>query len=179
MESPEDLTVNLADPSDVQAKLPRAQRMAANLRKQADQLIAQADSWDRLVHVLEGMAPERQNPFVGSQREGDDDVAAKGPSSVDTVVRILDQSGGAMTVAEVHKLAPDFTRKTIGWALWKAAKEGRARSVSGKGVYAPLSYRETMIFDSTNGSDGGQVEQSSSQESVHGLPGERTGSPPG
>ena len=168
---PASLKVDLYNPADVQARLPEAKRHAASLRQEADQLLAKAESWDRVVHVLQGIADaapsavdEATSPSGsehGSEAEaepedapgGEPERKVSGPSSVAVAVGILEQTGGPMKVSEVHALAPQFTRKTIGWALWKAAKDGRIESLDGKGVYAPRAYKPELIFDSTNGGE--------------------------
>lgn len=161
MEPVPELTVNLADSADVQAKLPEARKIADDLRARAKELQEQADGWDRLVHVLEGM-PVAVNgdkkkvtkPITGTVTgppvERPERPARGGPTSTDVVVTILDQTGGPMTVAEVHKLAPQYERKTVGWALWKADQLGRAQALPGKGVYAPMSYQPEQIFPSSD-----------------------------
>ena len=132
------LTVNLGDPDDVLAKLPEARRVAKGLRKEAEQLVAQAEAWDRLVNVLEGIAPHTD---VAADETADGDA-----SSIDVVVGILEATGGPITVAGVHEITRgQFTRKTTGWALWKAVQLHRARQ-EGRGIYAPLSYQPEEIF---------------------------------
>src|SRR4051812_23214146 len=105
-----DLIINFADPDDVKAKLPEARKGARSLRAEALELLNRAESWDRLVHVLENIS-------IGSATDSvDGDGASAGggelqppkarrtatgsPRSVDVVVGILDEAGAPMTVAE-------------------------------------------------------------------------------
>jgi hypothetical protein len=59
--------------------------------------------------------------------------------SRDKALRVVITINGATDIAEVAEHMPEFSPKTVSWALWKLADEGAIQRVS-HGRYAPLGY---------------------------------------
>jgi hypothetical protein len=170
------IQVDLGDLEDMRRKLPAVTeraRVARVIRAAQSKLIAlgdQAEHWERLEAVLRELVPD-----TSSDASSDDgaSVATLEPSaepevadrrtlgSVESAVAILEQAGEPMSVAQVHAQLPQFSRKTVGWALWKAKQLDRAKSMPGKGVYGPMSYQPMQLAPSHNpfasAEEGGEV----------------------
>lgn len=161
------LKVDLTDPADVAANLPRARSVATKMRELAKLAQDQADAWDRLVLVLEGIAGPPNG--TGAKADSADTIVSdettdtiteyqskpgrtterRLPSSEEVVLTIVNQTGEPITTAEVRKLAPPSLKPdTVTWALWKLKSDDRIRHLR-KGVYAPVSYQPEEIFSSS------------------------------
>ena len=121
---------------------------------EADRAVAaaqeEASEWRAFLAVLERRAEKLNLDLPPPPKTSDDEPPSNGPpptgklSSTAVAIRVLDVIGGAATVAQVHERMTHFSRKTTGWALWKAEQEGKIRKLS-QGVYAPLSYTMTEL----------------------------------
>ncbi|MDQ3690833.1 MAG: hypothetical protein M3406_12540 [Chloroflexota bacterium] len=150
------IQVDLGDLEDMRRKLPavteraRAARVIRAAQSKLTALGQQAEHWERLETVLRELVPDTPSDAPSNDDEA---VAAfelsaepapadrRTLGSVDSAVAILEQADEPMSVAQVHAQLPQFSRKTVGWALWKAKQLDRAKSMPGKGVYAPMSYQ--------------------------------------
>jgi hypothetical protein len=159
VDAPNPLAVDLDDPDDIRAKLPV---IADRLREKQEALDALSSALRELQGSVEVARRERDHwaaLLAGFQamvpREpGDRDTAAATPdekpprgqeqpsraTSVDIVVRIVNEAPGEMATRDVRQAAAphDLADDTVSWALWKAASLGLIRRVK-KGRYASLA----------------------------------------
>lgn len=126
------IPIDITDADDIRAKLPELENLIRHRRRELDKLDAAADK----LAVLAGV--KRQRP----SRNGSKTKAPPVRKTSRMQVReIIDKIGGPASVAEVtEKTNPPIKQKTVGWALWKEAEEGKIKAIS-NGVYAPLSYQ--------------------------------------
>lgn len=152
----EPISVDLSDPEDIRSKLPQVQGRVSVIREtQAalEELAARAPHWERLEAALSAMvaAPGADDtPTTGAASvepggspKSNGGTAGRTVKSLDAVIAELDSIGGPISVAGLSARMPEFSRKTVGWALWKASKDGQALNLE-TGVYAPLSYRDAV-----------------------------------
>lgn len=157
MEMP-NLHVDFSSPKAIRAALPLVQDEVDRARMRLTAARDELAGWTQLQSALETIAgfdhsaaSESSVPVedaVPSEPEEDetepsvdDDDHGSQISAVDTVVPIVNELGGRVTIAQLSERMPNFKKKTVGWALWKATKEQRIKRV-GQGVYAPLDYVE-------------------------------------
>jgi hypothetical protein len=69
-------------------------------------------------------------------------------------VRIVKENNRPMVVGAVNEQMPDVKRKTVGWALWNAVREGELARL-GQGLYAPPDFIQGQepLVTSPNGAD--------------------------
>jgi len=103
------ITINLSDPEDVRARLPEAQRVASELRGQAQELLEQAETWDRVVTALEAFA------LASCGRQVDE--AEWDVHSVD--VTVLTDVAGLLTLPQLGDTGSDESEHEI----WSSADE--------------------------------------------------------
>jgi hypothetical protein len=138
-----ELVVDFNDPESIADAIPQAemlirqaeQRVAAAVEQatQAHQRASDAElEIQRLRAVLltlEQLSGASAPPPPDASEEGSRDQALK-------VVIIIN---GPTNITEVAEHMPEFSRKTVSWALWKLADEGAIQRL-GHGQYAPLRY---------------------------------------
>ncbi len=73
----------------------------------------------------------------GSKEPSPPDASEEG--SRDQALKVVVIINGPTNIAEVAEHMPEFSRKTVSWALWKLADEGAIQRVA-HGRYAPLRY---------------------------------------
>lgn len=125
------LPIDIANPEDIEAKLPDVRRERDRAKAEMAKAIEVVDSWDSLIDGLEARLRlagiEPPPPSTGEGRDA---------SSQERAVQIVTQEGEPMSVGEVAAVLPDVKRKTVGWALWRAAQDDELVAL-GNGVYAP------------------------------------------
>jgi hypothetical protein len=138
-----ELVVDFNNPESIADAIPQAetlirqaeQRVATALdqARQAQQRASDAEiEIQRLRAVLltlEQLSGSNPPPPPGASEKGSRDQALE-------VVIIIN---GPTDIAEVAEHMPEFSRKTVSWALWKLADEGAIQRL-GHGRYAPLGY---------------------------------------
>src|ERR1035441_8234849 len=131
--------VNLADPQDIQDKLPQIQKLLDAKRNELEALSAQVDLLTRIV----GATPQ-------ARRQSGSEVIAtamlrarKAAPAQDRAVGALERAGRPMGPSSLYKFmvaegmeVPD-NPNTLGSNLYSAAKAGRIVKAP-NGVYAPL-----------------------------------------
>jgi hypothetical protein len=103
-----------------QTELDRARELGAFLQNMLDR--------------LEGPPGADVRPEALDLPELPDDANSK-----EVVLRVVTLINGEATAADVAKHMPEFSAKTVNWALWKLADEGTVQKLK-HGVYAPLGY---------------------------------------
>jgi hypothetical protein len=157
----EKFEVDIADPEAIASALKRVRAEIETKRVEMRELLALRD---KLV-VLAGETSVDAPP--DSERA----------TATSAVVASINAYGGELRPQQVWTMNPGIPPKTIGWALWKAEREGLIKKIS-QGVYAPLDYEpETLLTAASDalaraaagGEEGGAV--------VCGTPGMRGGGP--
>src|SRR5205807_4824876 len=80
------------------------------------------------VEAIQGQRPDEKPTEDDSESEADIEwiTIPADPAQV-RAVRIVKENGAPMTVAAVDELLPDVKRKTVGWALWNAVRDGELK----------------------------------------------------
>jgi len=134
--------VDFADPGSISGAIPRAhelireaeQRVAAAVEEaqQAYQRAGEAETEaQRLRAILTTLEQlDAETPPPDGEEQG---------TSKDRVLKIVIAINGPTNIAEVAEHMPEFSRKTVSWALWKLADEGVIQRLD-HGRYAPTGY---------------------------------------
>jgi len=139
------LPIDINDPEDIEAKLPRVrgerERAAGEVARATDALGA----LDSLIAALEARLRLAGRPAATATEDRPQRSRPRTRSAQATVTQIVNDRDAPMDVGEVaaQPATRSFKRKTIGWALWKAASQGELLSL-GDGGYAPLSYAQRV-----------------------------------
>jgi hypothetical protein len=158
----EELVIKFGDPASMAAAVPVVSELidaAQRALVAADEKIAagteerrHAESdlkrWQGLAEALRGMLPATPDPVSAEVLAEADNVPVgelpDSTSSKDTTLRVLTLINGPATTADVAMYMPEFSQKTVGWALWKLESEGAIQKLR-HGAYAPLGYREGQV----------------------------------
>jgi hypothetical protein len=138
-----ELVVDFNNPESIADAIPQAETLirqaeqrvatAVEQARQAQQLASDAElEIQRLRAVL--LTLER---LSGSDTPPPPDASEEG--SRDQALKVVIIINGPTNIAEVAEHMPEFSRKTVSWALWKLADEGAIQRL-GHGRYAPLGY---------------------------------------
>lgn len=138
-----ELQVDITDPADIKRKLPDLEKAVAAKYREADRL-------DQAIDKLATYAGVRRQGKAKKSKKKSADDTARDPGSIERVVAALEQRGEPATVAMLTAELPEFTRKTIGWAMWQAEQNKRIQRVS-KGTYAALSFKPEETAPALNG----------------------------
>ena len=169
MDQAEPFVINLSDVDDLRVKLGQARGFLADHIKKRDELKPELDrvqsgiqDWSSTVAFLESKVPDETEDAKPEPAVVGDEAA----SVVDLAVAVVNRENRKIRARDVWQTLTgegyQLGRVQVSNALHYAAhKTERIQSAPGRGFYAPLVYRETVIFDSTNGS-----ESSSNQEVV-------------
>jgi hypothetical protein len=130
----EPFQVDLADLDSVRAKIPEVRKTVESKREQVR--VAQRDFayWNQLLERLLMLAGEKRDKATHTNAK-----PAKA-NAVESVVKALDESAVPLRAADLAgRVEQPLERKTLAWALWKAARDNRIQRIE-TGLYAPLDY---------------------------------------
>ena len=151
----DELTIDFGSAASLQAAYPKVVERRRDAEQRRDAASREADRWSELGRLISELAAEHDVELARDD-EVTDDVAettagsdaennGERPSGgVPKAIEAIEAIEGPASVDDVHARMPEFARKTVGWALWKAHKEGKISKV-GAGTYAPLSYRRAQL----------------------------------
>lgn len=154
----EHLSVDLANPEDIRAKLPEARSLYVSKRKALDEMQAEVDRWGDLVNMLARMVGEP--PVAKEAEKGRRSSGGKKSPGQDRAVAGLEAAGQPMGPAKLFRfmLSRDMDVPTnanaLGAALWSAANAGRVKKTP-DGLYAPLGWsgQAELATDGTTSSN--------------------------
>jgi hypothetical protein len=174
------LPVDLSDPKDIRAKLPRAERILERLEREVAASQDRLARWLLLVEGLRSVAGATTRTSaateataaasaanVGSppatEDETSDTAKAAGRAQMqDLVVGRLNEHGQPIRSRDLHRMLveeghPDLTPDSVSNALWYAAERLRTARKLGHGVYAPLGWHPdaSEISPDADGQDEG------------------------
>jgi hypothetical protein len=152
-----ELTVDFTDPESIAAAVPRAETLihaaeklvlkaaaeAAQARERAGRAEVDVQRWQTLLMTLERMSESYDNDRSGTLPTRDSDGEAP-ESSKERALIVITAINGPTNIAEVAEHMPQFSRKTVSWALWKLADEGAIQKL-GHGRYAPVGYSPGQV----------------------------------
>jgi hypothetical protein len=138
-----ELVVDFTDPESIAGAIPQAEMLIRQAEQRVATAVEQAKAArerasdaeleiQRLRAVLltlEQLSGSNAPPPPDTSEEGSRDKALK------VVITINGPTG----IAEVAEHMPEFSPKTVSWALWKLAHEGAIQRLA-HGRYAPLGY---------------------------------------
>lgn len=156
--------VDLTDPRDIRAKLAEGEDILKEIDKQLagfDALQREAREWRANVEFLASKLPSDeqvdendrpQTDIVAQTTGGTVAVEAKahrGERTLDCVVEVVNREVRKIRAIEVHAIleregrdfTPDQVRNTLHYAAHKA-QHPLIQAAPGRGMYAPLAYRE-------------------------------------
>jgi hypothetical protein len=153
-----DLTINFGDPESMLAAIPEiaeAVRRAEQCVEEADrELLAASENRRRaqteldrareLGAFLQNTLDRLEGPRGADVRPNALDhlpELAEDASSKDVALRVVTLINGPASMADVAQHMPEFSTKTVSWALWKLADDGAIQKLK-HGIYAPLDYVE-------------------------------------
>lgn len=139
-----DLLVDFGDPESVASAIPRAKKLmqraeqrAAAARNEAEQARERASDAEIEIQRLRAVLLTLEQ-FGAETTSAPTDDAEKG-NSQNRALKVVIAINGPTDIAEVAEHMPDFSRKTVSWALWKLADEGVIQRL-GHGRYASQGY---------------------------------------
>jgi hypothetical protein len=147
------LTIQFGDQQSMRAALPQIAELVANANQRLEEANEEAaaaankrrdaerslEQWVGTYNLLQSMLDPEPSVEVPLPRELGLDELPDDPSSKEVALRVVTIINGPATVATVAEHMPDFSRKTVSWALWKLAEEGAIQKLK-HGEYAPLGY---------------------------------------
>jgi hypothetical protein len=154
------LQIDLADPADIRAKLPRIQAILEFKRQAANAAVRDLENFHLLAERLEIIAGVRDEP-----PKSDSARKRKSAPAQDAVVAAINRSKQPVNPVAVYEMlkADGFPVKNpnaVNSALYAAANNGRIKK-HGHGLYAPLEFESAPgdeLIPSDNGSDPDPVE---------------------
>lgn len=138
-----ELVVDFNDPESIADAIPRTRTLIQEIERQALRAIEQAaQAQERVSNAELEMQRLRAVLLTLEQLSGSDvpppsDGTEEG--SKDQTLKVVITINGPTNIGEVAEHMPEFSRKTVSWALWKLADEGAIQRL-GHGRYAPLGY---------------------------------------
>lgn len=154
----ESFIVDLNDLADIRAKLTKAKIILREKQEELDSLRdleREVADWGANVAFLTSKAQLPQEAEPNEQRAGSGGiVAGLGDLAVEVVNREVRKIRSRDVCAILRREGYDVSPNSVSNALYYAAHTGRKiNTAPGRGFYAPLAYKEELIFDSTNGSE--------------------------
>lgn len=161
---PEPFVVNLTDPEDIRAKLSDAERILGEKESALEdvrRLEQEVEEWRGTVAFLRTRAPAyppapAERDAAQTQVETPSPTGGdEGPSVVDLAVEVVNREARPIRARDVdailrregHEIEnPDGVRNALFYA---ANRTHKIQAGPGRGYYSPLTYRDTVIFDST------------------------------
>jgi hypothetical protein len=149
MDSSRSLPVDLANRDDILAKLPEAEKILSLMERDLEEQQRERDRWRDLVDVLRSIAGTPN----GDAHDPRPPATGNNPPSYspmqDLVVGVVDREVRPIRAKEVaallHAEGHDVSGDSVSNALWQASKENKRIQRLGRGVYAPLAYKEDPI----------------------------------
>jgi hypothetical protein len=138
-----ELVVDFNDQQSIAGAIPQAELLI----RQAEQRAAMAVEEAAQAHERASDAEveiQRLRAVLQTLERLDEGGAPPSPhaseeGSRNKALRVVIIINGPTTIAEVAEHMPEFSSKTVSWALWKLADEGAIQRL-GHGRYAPLGY---------------------------------------
>jgi hypothetical protein len=138
-----ELVVDFNDPESIAGAIPQTELLIRQAEQRAATAVEQATQarqcasdaeleLQRLKTVLQTLEQLR-----GGDAPPSSHVAEEG--SRDKALRVVIIINGPTSITEVAEHMPEFSPKTVSWALWKLADEGAIQRLA-HGRYAPLGY---------------------------------------
>jgi hypothetical protein len=150
-----ELIINFGDPESIRAAIPQVakakQRAEERIEEAERELHAAAEKRRRAQADLD--RTNQLDAFLRGTMRGPEDGIEVRPdgldlpelpedaSSKEVVLRVITLINGPATTASVATHMPEFSSKTVSWALWKLAEDGAIQKLK-HGLYAPLGYVE-------------------------------------
>jgi hypothetical protein len=152
----ESLPVDIADPEDVRAQLPRARNILAEKEDRHHREAKDVETWRARVALFEQIAGAEDAPEVIEADTGDQEQVEPGTivvdftgteSVLDAAVRTVNEQNRAIRSREVADLLratgefEDLTNIVVSNALYYASERAdprRVRKLTKRGFYAPL-----------------------------------------
>jgi hypothetical protein len=138
-----ELVVDFNDPESIAEAIPRAETLIRKAEQRVATAVAQATQARERASDAE-LEVQRLKAVLlslkllsGSKAPSRPDASEEG--SRDQALKVVVIINGPTNIAEVAEHMPEFSRKTVSWALWKLADEGAIQRL-GHGRYAPLRY---------------------------------------
>ena len=197
MEAPDSLQVDLANPSDIKEKLPRAESILSQMEDDLRRQQREIDRWRNLVGVLRSVADAgtgEGDPVAAPSTPAEQPSDQESLSPVqDLVIEVVNRELREIRSRDIRDILSNeghsLPSESISNSLWNAAEKARKIQRVRRGWYAPLDYvkpSENPFEDdnpfsappngASNGDeDGRQLEPAGRIAPV----GERTGDTPG
>jgi hypothetical protein len=198
MEAPDSLQIDLANPSDIKEKLPKAETILSQMEDDLRRQQREIDRWRNLVEVLRSVAdanaggvsvPAEPSPTPAEQAPDQESLSPVQDLVVEVVNReireIRSRDIRDILLQEGHSL----NSESVSNSLWNAAEKAQKIQRIRRGWYAPLDYvrpNENPFEDdnpfsaapngASNGDEGGQKLEPAGRIAPAG---ERTGRTPG
>jgi hypothetical protein len=152
----ENPTFDITKPAAIRAALPAIEAEMQRHEAAFREANREWQRWADLRAKVEALV-EAAEALYDTHREGESEkrIANTRPEPAQTrAVRIVKENDGPMTVAAVDERMPDVKRKTVGWALWNAVREGELEKL-GQGLYAPPGFIQGQepLVTSPNGAN--------------------------
>jgi len=197
MEAPDSLQVDLASPSDIKEKLPRAESILSQMEDDLRRQQREIDRWRNLVGVLRSVADagtgEGNGPVTApTPAEQPSDQESLSPVQ-DLVIEVVNRELREIRSRDIRdtllREGHSLTSDSVSNSLWNAAEKAQKIQRIRRGWYAPLDYvksSENPFEDdnpfsappngASNGDEGGQQLEPAGRTAPAG---ERTGPTPG
>jgi hypothetical protein len=138
-----DLVVDFNDPESIADAIPQAEMLirqaeqrVATAVERATQARERASDAELEIQRLRAVLLTLEQ-LSGGNAPSPPDASEEG--SRDQALKVVITINGPTNITEVAEHMPEFSRKTVSWALWKLADEGAIQRL-GHGQYAPLGY---------------------------------------
>jgi hypothetical protein len=149
MELPSSLTVDLADPASIRAKLPEAEKTLKDLEQELEEQMLQIERWRGLVEVLHSLVPAEAEPPAQLQPPQADEPGSTHLSPMQAlVIEVVNREVRKIRAKTVTRTLQseghDVTGDAVANALWYSAEKLEPKPIqrAGHGMYAPLSFSE-------------------------------------
>ncbi len=137
------LIVDFNDPESIANAIPRTQSLIHEVEQRAAKAVEQATQAQERASDAEMEMQRLRAVLLTLEQLSRSDVPSPPDGteegSKDQALKVVITINGPTNIAEVAEHMPEFSRKTVSWALWKLADEGAIQRL-GHGRYAPLGY---------------------------------------
>lgn len=139
----DELVVDFNDPESIASAIPQAEVLIRQAEQRVATAVEQAMAANKRVSDAELEIQRLRAVLLTLEQLSSSDVPPQPDGSEegsrDQALRVVITINGPTNIAEVAEHMPEFSRKTVSWALWKLADEGAIQRL-GHGRYAPLGY---------------------------------------